>query len=69
MSLIYVTAFFECDQCGSRFSIAVDQSRDVLEGCDIFDIAEEAIRGDGFCSVTDHQHYCADCTKERDNQQ
>jgi len=75
MSIIHIVALVECDKCGYRFQVAMEESRKVPKDWTLFDCAEDAVRGGidvvdgiGSTSVQDNQMLCTDCTKKIDQQ-
>lgn len=71
MSLVNVTAKFECDECSRMMEVWLDESYTPPNGWSVFDIAEDRLRGGcgiglAMTSVQNDRHLCAACTKTED---
>lgn len=74
-----VKATFECDRCGTEFTVKIDTAIEPPAGWSVFEIAEDAIwsllnyedatikKGDTILggSVDSGKHYCQRCTYKR----
>jgi hypothetical protein len=78
MSLNFLKAHFNCDGCGTQFSVGLDPALQPPSGWSLFDCAVDAVRGTvdyeearnrdsiGLSSVQDDKHLCATCTAKAD---
>lgn len=66
MSVVNITATIECDECGTQFTVALDESYVPPPGWAVFDIAVDAIRGTLWESVENERHLCRTCTHKAD---
>lgn len=79
MSLIHIRAHFNCDECGSQFSVGLAADYEPPDGWCLFECAEDAVRGScdyedklqrgGVASsVQDEKHLCSKCTERADEE-
>jgi hypothetical protein len=78
MSLNFIRAHFNCDECGTQFSVSMDPALKPPSAWSLFDCAVDAVRGTidyeehrnrdilGLSSVQDDKHLCAACTSKAD---
>lgn len=75
MSLVKITAVFDCDGCGGQFAVGLDASEAPPDGWTLFDYAGDSVRGavdyealtlncegGDICSAQDDKHLCSRCT-------
>lgn len=74
MSIVSIIAKFECDACGSYFSVHLDEARIPPDGWALAECAEDEVRGGGDClaespSIGDcGEHLCPACTRKADRE-
>lgn len=71
MSLLKVTAKFDCDECGALMLAELSPDWKLQPYATVFDVAEDALRGGcgsglAMCSVQDGKHLCKECTAKAD---
>mgnify|MGYP003520882636 FL=1 len=81
--IVEIEAKFSCDDCGTEFIVTIDPAYVPPKEWSVFSIAEDAVRlgttyrdgRDGDRSLADSgsvdgdgRHYCAKCTRKRDDQ-
>lgn len=68
MSIEKIVAHFRCDGCNEAFLEEMDPARSTCrELPTTYELAEDAIRGNGFQTIQDGMHLCPKCTKVADN--
>lgn len=72
MSIKSIAATFECDACGHRFTVTLDEAQQPPEGWALMECAEDAIRAGGDSLVNSPsigdsgEHLCPVCTRKAD---
>lgn len=73
MSIVSIRAAVECDECGRRFKVDLEEAYQPPAGWSLFDCAVDAVRGgvahdlgEGSTSVQSGRALCVHCTREAD---
>lgn len=58
-----ITAYFECDYCGSEIEQRIEPAYKPPKGWCIFEVAEDAVKSSHLYSVKKGKHLCKACTE------